>query len=96
MTEVVFAVRKLRDLFEAAKTAKTEYDKAAVFAAVAVIADFLDAEIGKRDDYVGENIDRARDSISAIVGYGPAGGHEVLQHSSWALAAVMFLEGKVG
>lgn len=96
MNDISHALNKLGDLHAAAKTAETEYEKAAVFAATTVLINFLDAELGDGDPYVGENIERLRWSICAMVGYDIDNGRDKKQHSAWVLAALDFLRGKFG
>lgn len=89
MNDPHLVIEKLKQLSREAMTASTEIEKAAIFGAVRAFAHDLDA--GDPGD-LGENIERARWSICAILGYDVTNGHSQDQHLSWALAALGALE----
>jgi hypothetical protein len=91
MNSARLAAEKLRDLIDAADAAETEFEKAAVFSAVTLLTQFLDAEAEKKNPHWRENVGRARHDICAMVGYEIMHSLGKSQHRSWAIGAVMFL-----
>lgn len=85
MNDPQLALNKLRELGLAALEASNEADKAAVFAAVHILVSGLDEHI---PDHLGENLERIRWSISAILGYDIDNGHSRDQHLTWAFSAI--------
>ena len=86
MNDAKLVIKKLEELAHAAISASTEFEKAAVFGAVNVFIGELDAD---DPGHLGENIERARWSICAILGYDITNGHSKEQHLSWALSALI-------
>lgn len=93
MNEPRLAVEKLETLAQLAMNARNEVERAAIYAAVTALASALDAESERAVKYVGENVERARWHISAIVGYDVTNGHPNDQHLTGALAAIAALRG---
>jgi hypothetical protein len=89
MNDPLLVLKKLNELAYEAMTASTEIEKAALFGAVRAFVN--DLEAGNPGN-LGENIERARWSICAILGYDITNGHDKDQHLSWALAALGALE----
>lgn len=89
MNDPHLAIEKLKQLACEAMTAPTEIGKAAIFGAVRTFANDLNAA---DPGNLGENIERARWSICAILGYDITNGHGKEQHLSWAIAALDALE----
>lgn len=89
MNDPHLVIEKLKQLAHEAITASTEIEKAASFGAVRAFVSDLDA--GDPGN-LGENIERARWSICAILGYDITNGHSQDQHLSWAIAALCALE----
>ena len=87
MNDPRLALNKLSELCTAAVQASSEADRAAIFAAVHILTDSLDKD-ECIPEYLGENIERVRWSISAILGYDITHGHDQTQHLSWALGAI--------
>jgi hypothetical protein len=87
MNDPQLALNKLSDLGRAAVQASSEADRAAIFAAVHILTASLD-EDECVPEYLAENIERVRWSISAILGYDIDNGHDQVQHLSWALGAI--------
>lgn len=85
MNDSKLALNKLGELGLAAIEASKEADKAAVFAAVHILVSGLEEHV---PGYLGENLERIRWSISAILGYDIDNGHSRDQHLTWALAAI--------
>ena len=85
MNDPLLALNKLCDLGKAALQASNEPDKAAIFAAVHILISELDEAF---PEYLGENLERIRWSISAILGYDVNNGHSQDDHFSWALTAI--------
>ena len=85
MNDPQLALNKLYDLSRAAIKASSETEKAAIFSAVQLLTNDLDKHV---PDYLGEQLERIRWSISAIVGYDRNNGHSHEQHLSWALGAI--------
>ena len=90
MNDPQLALKKLGELGRAALQASTETEKAAIFAAVHILISGLEEHIPQCKS---EDLERARWSISAILGYDIDNGHSREQHCSWALAAVDALKG---
>lgn len=89
MNDPHLVIDKLKQLANEAMTASSEIEKAAIFGAVSTFAHNLNAA---NQDNLAENIERARWSICAILGYDVTNGHSREQHLSWALAALIELE----
>ena len=89
MNDPQLALKKLGELGRAALQASTESEKAAIFAAVHILITGLEEHTPQ---YESENLERARWSISAILGYDIDNGHSHDQHFSWALAALESLK----
>lgn len=85
MNDSKLALNKLSELGLASLEASKEAEKAAIFAAVHILVTGLDEHI---PDYLGENLERIRWSISAILGYDIDNGHSRAQHLTWALTAI--------
>jgi hypothetical protein len=85
MNDPQLGLNKFSDLGKAAVQASSEADRAAIFAAVHILTASLDECV---PEYLGENIERVRWSISAILGYDINNGHDQDQHLSWALGAI--------
>jgi hypothetical protein len=85
MNDPKLALNKLGELGLAALEASNEADKAAIYAAVHVLVSGLDDHM---PDHLGENLERIRWSISAILGYDIDNGHSRDQHFTWAFAAI--------
>jgi hypothetical protein len=96
MNSARLAAEKLRDLIEAADAAESEFEKAAVFSAVTLLTQFLDAEAEMKNPNWCENVGRARHDICAMVGYEVVHHLGKSQHKSWAIASVKFLCDKFG
>ena len=88
MNDPLLVLDKLEKLATIAGVANTEIEKAAVFGAVRALVNDLEAD---DPGYLGENIERARWSICAILGYDITSGHSHEQHLSWALGALQAL-----
>ncbi len=88
MNDPLLGTRKLESLLAAAAAAKTEADRAAIYAAARWITADLDAVAAERDPSLSENIERARWSIGAMLGYDITNGHSADMHHSWAMAAI--------
>jgi hypothetical protein len=89
MNDPQLVIEKLKKLANEAMAASTEIDRAAIFGAVRAFAN----DLGAGDPgNLAENIERARWSICAILGYDVTNGHSKAQHLSWALAALVALE----
>lgn len=89
MNDPHLAIEKLKKLAGEAMTVSTEIEKAAIFGAVRAFAHDLDtADPG----YLGEDIERARWSICAILGYDITNEQPQEQLLSWALSALGALE----
>lgn len=87
MNNPKLGAEKLVALASMANRASTDFEKAAVFAATeAIAAQFFEDE-DRFDSYLLENVEKARWSICAAVGYEVANGHDTRQHLVWALAA---------
>lgn len=92
MNDPVLLAKKLGDLALLAKSAATEFEKASVYAATeAIAAAFSDTE-DQVGDYALENVEKARWSICAAVGYDITNGHDKSQHVSWAMGAASVVE----
>lgn len=85
MNDPLLVITKLEELTHMAVSAERDIDRAAVFGAVRALIDDLDkAGIPT----IGENIERARWSICAILGYDVTNGHSNEKHQVWAMAAL--------
>lgn len=91
MNDTSLAITKLEELAHAAFRAESEFEKAAVFGAVRALIDDLGTHIEKSLPYLLENVERARWSICAILGYDITNQHSDEQHLSWALAALIHI-----
>jgi len=89
MNDPHLVIEKLKQLAHEAMAASTEIEKSAIFGSVRAFINDLDAG---NPGNLGENIERARWSICAILGYDITNGHSQEQHLSWALAALDVLE----
>jgi hypothetical protein len=87
MNDPILMAEKLEQLAYLARDAESEYEKAAVFAAAIAIASAFEADEESFSDYALENVERARRSISAAVGYDITNGHDRTQHVVFALGA---------
>ncbi|WP_322781912.1 hypothetical protein [Synechococcus sp. CBW1107] len=90
MNDPQLALNKLSELGEAALQASNEAEKAAIFAAVHILCTGLEEHL---PGYKSENLERARWSICALLGYDTDNGHSQDQHLSWALASIESLKG---
>ena len=91
MNAPFLVISKLEDLIRAAASAESEFEKAAIFAATRTLINDLDSGTEESLPQLGENIERARWSICAILGYDITNGHSKDQHLSWALSALVHL-----
>jgi oligoendopeptidase F len=91
MNDPVLAIKKLEDLLHIAKSADTEAERAAIYAATQCLSADLKEHFETFDPYLIENIERARWSICAMVGYDITNDHDISQHASWASSAIDIL-----
>lgn len=87
MTDPILLAEKLEQLASIARDAKTDFEKAAVFAAASAIAQKFEADEDNFSSYVLENVQKARWGISAAVGYDVTNGHDTTHHVVSALGA---------
>lgn len=83
---------RLKSLLEAAKKANTEAEKAAIYSAMRWLCADLDEASEHSNAAAEENIERARWSIGAMLGYDVTNDHSKETHSSWALGAITAVE----
>lgn len=91
MNDPTLLARKFGDLAKLAATASSDFERASVYAAAEAIAAAFLSE-SDMDGYTLENVERARWSICAAVGYDITNGHNQAQHVSWAIGAANTLE----
>lgn len=96
MNDPLLVITKLESLARSAMSAESEYEKAAIFGATRSLIADLDAGTEEELPHLGENIERVRWGICAILGYDIANGHDKDQHLSWALAALNVLRRSFG
>jgi hypothetical protein len=87
MNDPILMAAKLEQLAYLARDAGNEFEKAAVFAAANAIAAAFEEDEDSYSDYALENVEKARWSISAAVGYDITNGHDRSQHVVFALGA---------
>jgi len=92
MNDPKLAAERLSHLAALAQSASTDFDKAAVFAAVQALAAMFNEQEAAFDGYVLEKVELARWHISAAVGYDISNGHGSDQHISWAIGAITTLQ----
>lgn len=95
MNDPVRAIGKLETLLEAAIGADTEGERAAIFSAARWLIADLEAHCAERLYELGENIERARWGICAILGYDITNGQGKEQLRSMASGALIFLRGRL-
>lgn len=96
MNDPLLVISKLEELARGSISAESEFEKAAVFGAVRTLIGDLEAGPEENLPQLGENIERARWCICAILGYDVTNGHNKDQHLSWALAALNHLRDGLG
>ena len=78
---------KLEQLAGLVREAETEFEKAAIFAATQAIATAFNEAEDQFDAYALEQVEKARWSICAAIGYDVTNNHDASSHVSWALGA---------
>lgn len=95
VNDMNLAAKKLGELVGLAGEAESEFEKAAIFAAVTVIVTEFENKEEELDSYLLENLERVRWHTSAALGYDIDNGHDKSQHLSWARGAVGTLRGLI-
>lgn len=91
MNSIPLALDLLERQIALAAMAKTDFEKAAVYAAVTMLVHELEAEIGDIDGYSGEKLEELRWYTCALVGYDIDNGKDKTTLHSWALGALQAL-----
>ncbi len=92
MNDPMLTAKKFYDLAILAKDATTPFENAAIFAAAQALAAQFNEEEERFDSYALEQVEKARWSICAAVGYDITNGHDKSQHVAFALGAASVLQ----
>ena len=96
MNDPFLVISKLEDLARASMLAESEFDTASIYGATRALITDVIAGTSEQLPQLGENIERARWSICAILGYDITNGHSKDQHISWVFAALVHLRDGLG
>jgi len=89
MNDRVLMVSKLENLLELTLTVKNDFERAALYGTLYALIKEFEEEDTEYSLGMGENIERARWHIAAILGYDITNEHDDKMHYSWALGAIM-------
>ena len=92
MNDAVLMTQKFSGLAKLANIAKTDFETAAVYAATEALATAFNSCGGHFADHLLENVEKARWSICAAVGYDVANQLDKAQLLAFATSAVSTLE----
>lgn len=95
MNNPMLIATKIEQLALLAKSASNEYENAAVFAAIHTISELFNADENIFSDYILENVEKARWSISAAIGYDVNNDHDKNQHVVWAIGAAKIIQSEL-
>ena len=93
MNHIQASVAALNELINELKSAKTIFERSALFAAIRVLVDDLQKE--DLNDYAKEKLSEIRWHSAAALGFDETNGHKSLQHRAWALGALSSLESQI-
>ncbi|PXX51837.1 hypothetical protein SAMN05660489_06263 [Pseudomonas sp. LAMO17WK12:I10] len=91
MSHIKARVEALRELVKEIKNVETIFERAALFAAIRVIADDLCEDEGL-DGYAHEKAYKVKWHAGAALGFDETNGHPLSQHRVWALGELGSLE----
>lgn len=92
MNDPILMAQKFSALARLASTASSDFEKATVYATAEALAAAFNSPDSNFDSYALENVEKARWSICAVVGYDITNGLEHARHIAAAISAANVLE----
>lgn len=92
MNDPHLTVAKLRELLDQSVQVNTLLEQAAIFSAARILLADLHIESNEHRLGLGENIGRAQESFSAILGFDDGRGHPDDQHLIWGRQALKVIK----
>jgi len=96
MNSIKLAIDMLDHHIAIARSASSDFDRAALFAATTILVRDLESELVEDDGYASEKLEQVRWHICAMLGYDINNGHDDGMHHAWAVTAIDSLRGRLG